>query len=82
MNLQAVVEALEAAALIEDYFEINSSPFDIGPGDSFVLVDPFCVEANTVLDFKLSVTLFSLNGLTILGDLVVQLMIDEAVVAE
>ena len=51
------VDMLEGAALIEDYFETNSDQIDVPDASSqIILIEPFCVESDTVFKFQLAAT--------------------------
>ena len=56
-TLQEEVEALEDAALIEDYFFVSDTTEEVEMQPFFQLVGPICIEGSTVLDFRLAVTL-------------------------
>ena len=44
-----------AEALIEDYFTVNDTRIEI-PGETFTLVEPFCIEGPSVFKFELTAT--------------------------
>ena len=79
--LMGKVEALENAALIEDYFEVNDEPLVAPESNFYDLVPPFCIEGSTVLDFRLAANLFPPSGAFVLFQFIVQLRIDGDVVA-
>ena len=79
--LEGKVETLENAALIEDYFEVNSEPLIVPEQMFYDLVPAFCIEGSTVLDFRLAVNLFAPAGSQLLTNFIVQLRIDGDVVA-
>ena len=54
------VGLLEDAALIEDYFFVNDETERVMMQPFYQLIDPFCIEGSTVLDFRLGLTLFAL----------------------
>ena len=57
--IDSSVMTLEDAALIEDYFFVNPDNMMIPSQAEEVLVDPFCVEGDTVFDFRLALTIFA-----------------------
>ena len=80
--MEGKVQTLENAALIEDYFFVNEDMPIVVPEQMFYdLVEPFCVEGSTVLDFRLAVNLFAPLDSQILTNFIVQLRIDDDVVA-
>ena len=56
-QLDAAQRAADAAALIEDYFAVNTEPMDIPENTEFELVTPFCIDGPSVLLFQLSVSI-------------------------
>ena len=53
-SLKAAAATEASAALIEDYFTVNKDMITIGAVTNFMLIDPFCIEGPSVLDFTLS----------------------------
>ena len=53
-SLKAAAATEASAALIEDYFNVNQDAINIGATTNFMLIDPFCIEGPSVLDFTLS----------------------------
>ena len=56
-GLDDAQKAAEAAALIEDYFAVNTEAMDIPENSEFELVTPFCIAGPSVLLFQLSVSI-------------------------
>ena len=52
------MEALESAALIEDYFTVNADDIERTGFSVFDLVPAFCVEGPTVFSFYLTANIF------------------------
>ena len=69
-SLKAAAATEASAALIEDYFNVNTEAVTIGAATNFTLVDPFCIEGPSVLDFSLSAS-FDTNIDMIMVDLMV-----------
>ena len=45
------------AALIEDYFVVNENQIMVATAPMTTLIDPFCIEGPSVLDFALTASI-------------------------
>lgn len=59
--LWATAQEAAAAALIEDFFAVNEDVIVIPRADPPLLIEPFCVEGDSVFKFELSATFTSAN---------------------
>ena len=76
-SLKAAAATEASAALIEDYFNVNQEEVIIGAATNFTLVDPFCIEGPSVLDFT-----FSASFGSFVKTIIVDLMVDGQSVAQ
>ena len=53
-ELKSAAQIRESAGLIEDYFKVNDADVEINADTNFTLVDPFCIEGPSVIEFTFS----------------------------
>ena len=75
-SLKAAAATEASAALIEDYFNVNQDMITIGAITNFMLIDPFCIEGPSVIDFTLSAS-FGID----VSVVSIELMVDSETVA-
>lgn len=75
-SLKAAAATEASAALIEDYFNVNQDMITIGATTNFMLIDPFCIEGPSVIDFTLSAS-FGID----VSVVSIELMVDSETVA-